>query len=168
MPLAVMEFIAQAGLNRTVCTVRMLRAREARLQRHEPTNSENQDKRPFFDSPMLCLIYATILLLMVSPFLVTLVIVFGPTFLIVCAAVSVIGGVVMVTLSICFVCFLTCLLCFNIFVITVKACWQAVKNVVMKVACQILYIVFTPSRLWERFKTWIEDIRTQPFRNVDY
>ena len=116
MPLAVMEFIAQTGLNRTVCTVRMLRAREAWLQRHELTNSENQDKSPFFDSPMLCLTYATILLLMVSPFLVTLVIMFGPAFLIVCAAVSVVAGVVMVTLSICFVCFLTCLLCFNIFV----------------------------------------------------
>ena len=140
MPIPVMEFIAQSGLNRTVCTVRMLRARDVSLQRHDPTTCENQAKRPFFDSAMLSLIYATMFLLMASPLLVTLVIIFGPAFLILCAAVAVIAGVVMVTLSICFVCFLTCLLCFNIFVITVKACWQAVKNALVKVAWKIRWI----------------------------
>ena len=166
-----MDFVARVGLDQTTRTLRMLRRQDEWFQGNNFAYRRNQVNKPLLDSPMLSLIYATILLLMVSPLLVVLVIAFGPAFLVVCAAVSVTAGVAMVTLSICFVCFLTCLLCFKIFLVTVMTSLQAVRNATKQASCRIkdefLYIMSIPSRLWQMFKLWVHDIFTQPFRNWD-
>lgn len=163
-----MDFIARVGLDQTTRTLRMLRRQDEWFQGNHFAYRRNRVNKSLLDSPMLCLICATIVLLIVSPLLVVLVIAFGPAFLIACAAVSVTAGVVMVTLSICFVCFLTCLLCFKIFLVTVMTSLQAVTNAtrqtVRRIEDEFLYIMSIPSRLWQMFKLWIHDIFTQPFR----
>ena len=156
--------LRQARLNQTLRTLRILGEQAARIQQNETKTTVNEIKKAMLDSPMLSLTFASIFLLALSPFLLVLVILFGPALLILCAAVSVIAAAVMVTLSMSFV----CLLCWTVLVSAITSCWRALKRTkeraIRRIKDELLYIVSTPARLWEEFKSWIHEIFTQPFR----
>ena len=132
--------LQQARLNQTLRTLRILGEQAARIQQNETKTTVNEIKKAMLDSPMLSLTFAPIFLFALSPFLLVLVILFGPALLILCAAVSVIAAAVMVTLSMCFV----CLLCWTVLVSAITSCWCALKRTeeraIRRIKDELLYI----------------------------
>ena len=83
-----MDDLHQVRLNQTLRTLRMLGEQAARIQQKEAKIQVDEIKKAMLDSPMLSLTFASIFLLALSPFLLFLVILFGPALLILCASRS--------------------------------------------------------------------------------
>ena len=162
-----MSDLHQGRLNQTLHTLRTLGEQASRIQQKQAENRINKIKRAVEECPILSLFLASTFLLVLSPLLLTLVIIFGPALLILCAAVSVVAAVVMVTMSLCFM----CLLCWTVFVSTISSYWSAfmrgIRNAVCRIKDELLYIANIPSMLWEEFKSSIHETFTRPFREQE-
>lgn len=162
-----MSDLHQGRLNQTLHTLRMLGEQASRIQQEQAENRINKIKRAVEECPILSLFLASTFLLVLSPLLLTLVIIFGPALLILCAVVSVVAAVVMLTMSLCFV----CLLCWTVFVSSISSYWFAfmrgIRNAVCRIKDELLYIANIPSMLWEEFKSNIHETFTRPFREQE-